>query len=136
MVRWARSAAAETLPRAEQRVAVASAAVLYVVGASLIATSFLLPDVSSPFGAAAVAVTAYATAAALILAFTRDRGGLRLAWVADMWGVVLIVFLCASTGGASSPFAMLYFFAIGHAAAFQPRTPFLVVCAAGLLGFL
>ena len=110
MVRWARSGAAETLPRAEQRVAVASAAVLYLLGASLIGTAFLLPSVESPFGAAAVAVTAYLTAAALIAAVILDRGGLRLALLADIWGVVLIVFLCASTGGASSPFALLYFF--------------------------
>src|SRR3954451_7842002 len=120
MVRWARNAAVETLPRAEQRVAVASAAVLYAVGATLIGTSFLLPHVGSPFGAAAVAVVAYVTAAALIFEVTRDRGGVRLAFFADTWGVVCIVVLCASTGGAGSPFAMLYFFAIGHAAAFQP----------------
>ena len=136
MVRWVRSGAAETLPRAEQRVAVASAAVLYAIGATLIGTSFLLPHVSSPFGAAAVAVTAYLTAAVLIVEVLRDRGGLRLAFVADAFGVVCIVFLCASTGGASSPFALLYFFAVGHAAAFQPRTPFLVAVAAGLFGFL
>jgi hypothetical protein len=136
MVRWARTVAAEPLPRTEERVAVASAAVLYVVGGSLIGTAFLLSDVDSPAGAAAVAVTAYLTAAALIVAVIRDRGGLGLAFVADMWGLVLIVALCASTGGASSPFALLYFFAVGHAAAYQPRTPFLIVCAAGLVFFL
>jgi Stage II sporulation protein E (SpoIIE)/GAF domain len=59
-----------------------------------------------------------------------------LAWVADLWGVVLIAFLCASTGGATSPFALIYFFAIGHAAAFQPRARFLLVSFAGLVAFL
>jgi serine phosphatase RsbU (regulator of sigma subunit) len=49
---------------------------------------------------------------------------------------VLIAVLCASTGGASSPFALLYFFALGHAAAFQPRARFVLVCFAGLVAFL
>lgn len=133
---WARSGADEQMPRGEVRAAVASAAALYIVGASLIATSVLLPDVSSPAGAAAVAVTALLTAAGLILEVVRDRGGLWLAWVADMWGVVLILFLCAATGGANSPFALIYFFAIGHAAAFQPRARFVSVSVAGLLAFL
>jgi serine phosphatase RsbU (regulator of sigma subunit) len=124
------------MPRGEARVAVASAAGLYIVGATLIATSWLLPEVSSPAGAAAVAVTAYVTAAVLITVVRRDRGGLLLAWIADLWGLVLIVFLVASTGGASSPFALLYFFAIGHAAAFQPRERFIWVCVAGLVLFL
>jgi hypothetical protein len=71
-----------------------------------------------------------------MLAYARRRVGLMLAWVADMWGIVLIVFLCAASGGASSPFALLYFFALGHAAAFQPRGRFLIVELAGLLAFL
>jgi hypothetical protein len=124
------------MPRAEARVAVASAAALYVVGAALIATSVLLPHISSPAGAASVAVVALITAAALIAAAARDHGGLMLAWWADMWGVVLIGALCASTGGPSSPFALIYFFAAGHAAAFQPRRRFLLVCAACALAFL
>jgi hypothetical protein len=122
--------------RSEAYVAVASAAALYVIGATLIGTAFLLPNVSSPAGCIAVAATAYATAAALMLAWYRRRVGLTLAWVADMWGVVLIVFLCASSGGASSPFALLYFFALGHAAAFQPRSRFLIVAIAALGAFL
>jgi hypothetical protein len=122
--------------RSEAYVAVASAAVLYVIGATLIATAFLLPHVSSPAGCVAVAVTAYLTAAALMLAFARRRVSLWLAWVADMWGIVVISFLCAASGGASSPFALLYFFALGHAAAFQPRGRFLIVSLAALLAFL
>jgi hypothetical protein len=133
--RYARRAHAVT-SRSEAYVAVASAAVLYVVGGTLIATAFLLPHVSSPAGCAAVAATAYLTAGALMLAFARRRVGLMLAWVADMWGIVLIAFLCAASGGASSPFALLYFFAIGHAAAFQPRARFLIVAIAGMLAFL
>jgi hypothetical protein len=124
------------MPRGEVRAAVASAAALYVVGAALIATTVLLPHVGSPAGAAAVGVTAIITAAGLIAAVVRDRGGLLLACVADLWGVVLIAFLVASTGGTSSPFAMIYFFAIGHAAAFQPRGRFLLVSLAGLVAFL
>ncbi|HWX96079.1 MAG TPA: GAF domain-containing protein, partial [Solirubrobacteraceae bacterium] len=122
--------------RSEAYVAVASAAVLYVIGATLIATAFLLPRVSSPAGCVAVAVTSYLTAGALMLAYVRRRVGLMLAWVAEMWGIVVIAFLCAASGGASSPFALLYFFALGHAAAFQPRGRFLIVVFAALLAFL
>jgi serine phosphatase RsbU (regulator of sigma subunit) len=117
-------------------VALASAAGLYVVGATLTATSALLPHVSSPAGVVAVALTAYVTAAALMWAYGRNRGGLTLAWAAEVWGVVLVALLCAATGGASSPFGLIYLFAIGHAAAFQPRRRLLVVAAAGLVAFL
>jgi hypothetical protein len=133
--RYARRARAMT-SRSEAYVAVASAAALYVIGATLIATAFLLPHVSSPAGCVAVAVTAYLTAAALMLSFARRRVSLMLAWVADISGIVLIAFLCAASGGASSPFALLYFFALGHAAAFQPRARFLIVSLAALLAFL
>jgi hypothetical protein len=133
--RYARHAQSVT-SRSEAYVAVASAAVLYVIGATLIATAFLIPHVSSPAGCVAVAVTAYLTAGALMLAYARRRVGLMLAWVADMWGIVLIAFLCAASGGASSPFALLYFFALGHAAAFQPRGRFLIVEITALLAFL
>ncbi len=133
---WVTGGTHVPVPRGEALVAVASAAVLYVVGALLIATSVVLPHVSSPAGAAAVAVAALITAAGLIGEVLRRRGGLLLAWFADMWGVVLIAILCASTGGASSPFALIYFFAAGHAAAFQPRGRALLVALASLLAFL
>ena len=136
MGRWVRGDADGEMPLGEQRVAVLSAAGLYVVGALLIATSPLLPEVGSPAGAAAVAASALLTATLLIVGASRGYASLTLAWVADLWGVVLIAVLCASTGGPSSPFALIYFFAIGHAAAFQPRERYLVVCAAGLVAFL
>ena len=136
MRQWLDSAADQAMPRGEARAAVASAAALYVVGATLIATSFLLPDVTSPAGAAGVAVTALVTAAILIVEVARDRGGLMLAWYADLWGVVCVGVLCWSTGGANSPFALIYFFAVGHAAAFQPRARFLFVALAGIVAFL
>ena len=120
----------------ETRLAVASAAGLYVIGGSLIATSFLLPEVSSPAGAAAVAIDAYATAIALMWMVSRGRASLELALAADLWGIAIIIVLCASTGGAESPFALLYFFAIGHAAAFQPRRRFILTSIVGLLAFL
>jgi serine phosphatase RsbU (regulator of sigma subunit) len=123
-------------PGGETRLAVASAAGLYVIGGSLIATSFLLPEVSSPAGAAAVAGDAMLTALALIWFLARGRESLELAWAADLWGIAIIVVLCASTGGAASPFAMLYFFAVGHAAAFQPRRRFAITSVIGLLAFL
>jgi hypothetical protein len=126
----------EVMSRSEAYVAVASAAALYAIGATLIATAFLLPHVSSPAGCIAVAATAYVTAGALMLAYARQRVGLWLAWAADMWGIVLIGFLCAASGGASSPFQLLYFFALGHAAAFQPRGRFLLVSLAALIAFL
>jgi serine phosphatase RsbU (regulator of sigma subunit) len=122
--------------RREARGALASAAGLYVVGGTLCATAALLPHVSSPAGVVAIALAAYLTAAALMLAYRRNRRGLTLAWAADLWGVVLVALLCASTGGASSPFGLVYLFAIGHAAAFQARGRLLVVCLAGLIGFL
>jgi hypothetical protein len=120
----------------EARVALASAAGLYFVGATLTATAVLLPHVSSPAGVVAIAVSAYLTAAALMLAYARKRRGLTLAWLADLWGVVLVALLCAATGGASSPFGLIYFFAIGHAAAFQSRPRLLLVGLAGLVAFL
>jgi hypothetical protein len=117
-------------------VAVASAAGLYLIGAALIATSFLLPHVSSPAGAAAVAGDAVLTAVALLWALGRRRASFELAWIAELWGVAIIAVLCASTGGATSPFALLYFFAVGHAAAFQTERRFALTSAAGLLAFL
>jgi serine phosphatase RsbU (regulator of sigma subunit) len=120
----------------ETRLAVASAAGLYVIGGALIATSFLLPEVSSPAGAAAVAGDAMLTAVALLWAISRGRDGLGLALAADLWGVVIITVLCASTGGTGSPFALLFFFAIGHAAAFQSRGRFILTSLLGLLAFL
>ena len=107
-----------------------------MIGALLIATSFLLPEVSSPAGAAGVAGTALLTALLLMVAVARARPGLTVAWIAELWGVVIIAVLCASTGGANSPFALLYFFAIGHAAAFQPRWRFELTAVFGLLAFL
>jgi Stage II sporulation protein E (SpoIIE)/GAF domain len=122
--------------RREARVALISAAGLYAVGAALTSTAVLLPHVSSPAGVGAIAAVAVLTAAGLILAFTRERGGLTLAWAADLWGVLLVALLCAAAGGGSSPFALIYLFAIGHAAAFQPRGRLLVVAIAALVGFL
>ena len=104
------------------------------MGAALCATAVLLPHVSSATGVAAVAATASATAAGLLVAFYRHRGGLRLAFFADLWGIVLIAVLCASTGGTDSPFGLIYFFALGHAAAFQPPGRLALVCAAALRG--
>jgi serine phosphatase RsbU (regulator of sigma subunit) len=126
----------ETTGSREARAAIAIAAALYVMGAALVATAPLLPRVSSPAGAAAAAAAALLTAAGLLIAFSRRRGGLGLAYAADLWGIVLIALLCASTGGASSPFGLIYFFALGHAAAFQPRGRVILVSAAGLVAFL
>jgi hypothetical protein len=120
----------------ETRVAVASAAGLYATGALLIATSFLLPKVDSPLGAAGVALVALLTGGALMLAVLADRASLDLALAAELWGITIIVVLCASTGGAASPFALLYFFAVGHAAAFQPRNRVAGTATLGLLAFL
>jgi Stage II sporulation protein E (SpoIIE) len=48
----------------------------------------------------------------------------------------VIAVLCASSGGPDSPFALIYFFALGHAAAFQPRGRFVGVSVAALVAFL
>lgn len=130
------AAPAETQGEREDRAAIAIAAGLYLVGAMLTATAALLPHVGSPAGVVAVGLDALLTAALLFFAASHGWGGLRLACAADLWGVALIAVLCASGGGAGSPFALIYFFAIGHAAAFQPRGRFLLVSAAGLLAFL
>lgn len=120
----------------EARAAISIAAALYVVGAALIATAALLPHVSSATDVVAIAVTAVLTAIGLMVAFARRRGGLGLACLADLWGVAVIAVLCASTGGATSPFGLIYLFALGHAAAFQPRGRLALVSIAALLAFL
>jgi serine phosphatase RsbU (regulator of sigma subunit) len=121
---------------AEAGTAVVSAAALYVAGAALTATTPLLPRVGSPAGVAAIAVTALVTATGLLLAARRSRASIALACAADLWGVLLVALLCAATGGAHSPFALIYFFAIGHAAAFQPRAGVALVIGASLVAFL
>jgi len=42
-------------------------------------------------------------AVALFSAFRRRRGGLELAFAADLWGILLIAVLCAGSDGASKP---------------------------------
>ncbi|MFI4989331.1 MAG: PP2C family protein-serine/threonine phosphatase [Solirubrobacterales bacterium] len=128
--------AEDPLSGREVRAAILAAAGLYAVGGALCATALLLPHVRAPAAIAAVGVNAYLVAATLVLAARRKRGGLELAFVADLWGVVLIAVLCAGSNGAGSPFALIYFFAIGHAAAFQPRGRFLLATLAGLIAFL
>ncbi len=120
----------------EAHAAVVIAAGLYLVGAALIATAVLVPQLSSAAAVGAIAAAACVTAGGLLLAARRRRGGLGLAFAADLWGIVLIVLLCADTGGANSPYSLIYFFAICHAAAFQPGRRFLVVTGAALIAFL
>ncbi len=124
------------LNRREVRAAIHAEAGLYVVGGLLCSTALLIPHVRAPEAVAAVGVTALAVAAALFVAAQREYGGLTLAFAGDLWGVVLVAVLCASAGGASSPFALIYLFAIGHAAGFQPRARYLAVLAVALIAFL
>jgi hypothetical protein len=86
----------------EVRAALLTCAGLYVVGGMLCATAALLPHVRAPAAIVAVAINAFLVAAGLVYAAERERGGLPLAFVADLWGVVLIAVLCAAGGGASS----------------------------------
>ncbi|HEY2570882.1 MAG TPA: hypothetical protein VGI27_05390, partial [Solirubrobacteraceae bacterium] len=120
----------------EVRAAILAEAGLYVVGGLLCATAVLIPHVRAPEAVAAVAVNAMMVAAALVLAARRGRGGLTLAFAGDLWGVVLVGVLCAAAGGASSPFALIYLFAIGHAAGFQPHGRYVIVLLAALVAFL
>jgi Stage II sporulation protein E (SpoIIE)/GAF domain len=129
-------AEADTPQEREARAAILSAAGLYLAGTALTATTVLLPHVRSPAGVVALATTALLTAAGLLVAYKRRWGALRLAFVADLWGMFLLALLCAATGGASSPFALLYLFGIGHAAAFQPRGRFAFVAVVSLVAFL
>jgi serine phosphatase RsbU (regulator of sigma subunit) len=124
------------LNKREVRAAIHAEAGLYVVGGLLCSTALLIPHVRAPEAVAAVGVTALIVAAALFVAAQKDRGGLMLAFAGDLWGVVLVGILCASAGGASSPFALIYLFAIGHAAGFQPRGRYIVVLVAALVAFL
>jgi serine phosphatase RsbU (regulator of sigma subunit) len=124
------------LSRREVRAAIHAEAGLYVVGGMLCSTVLLIPHVRAPAAVAAVALNALVIAAILMVAAQRERGGLALAFAGDLWGVVLVAILCAAAGGASSPFALIYLFAIGHAAGFQPRGRYLVVLVASLIAFL
>jgi hypothetical protein len=124
------------LSRREVRAAIHAEAGLYVVGGLLCSTALLIPHVRAPEAVAAVGITALIVAAALFVAAQKERGGLTLAFAGDLWGVVLVAILCASAGGASSPFALIYLFAIGHAAGFQPRGRYLIVLVASLVAFL
>ena len=127
----------ETTSAREARAAVAIAAALYIVGASLIATTCAAARTwARPPARPRSRSRPCSRRAASLIAFSRHRGGIGLACIADLWGVVLITVLCASTGGASSPFGLIYFFALGHAAAFQPRGRLIVVSVAALVGFL
>jgi serine phosphatase RsbU (regulator of sigma subunit) len=128
--------AGQPLSGREVRAAILSCAGLYAIGGLLCSTALLIPYVRAPAAIAAVGVDAIAVAAALVLTAYRDRANLTLAFIADLWGVLLIGVLCAGAGGASSPFALIYLFAIGHAAAFQPRTRFVTVTTIALLAFL
>jgi serine phosphatase RsbU (regulator of sigma subunit) len=124
------------LNKREVRAAIHAEAGLYVVGGLLCSTALLIPHVRAPEAVAAVGVNALIVAAGLFVAAQKDRGGLALAFAGDLWGVVLVGILCASAGGASSPFALIYLFAIGHAAGFQPRDRYIVVLVASLVAFL
>jgi serine phosphatase RsbU (regulator of sigma subunit) len=128
--------AGQPLSGRELRAAIVSCAGLYAIGGLLCSTALLIPNVRAPAAIAAVGVDAIVIAIALVLAANRERAGLTLAFVADLWGVVLIGILCAGAGGASSPFALIYLFAAGHAAAFQPRGRFVIVTLAALVAFL
>ena len=114
----------------------ASAAGLYLAGASLCATGTLLPHLESLAGVTAVGVVAVITAIGLLLAVRARRGGLGLALAVELWGVFLIAVAVASTGGTSSPLAVMYLFALGHAGAFQPRRRLAFVVAVTIVAFL
>jgi Stage II sporulation protein E (SpoIIE)/GAF domain len=120
----------------EVRAAIFSEAGLYVVGGMLCATALLIPHVRAPAAVAAVGVDAILVAVGLVIAERRGRAGLSLAFAGDLWGIVLIAILCASAGGANSPFSLIYLFAIGHAAGFQPLRRFAIVLLASLVAFL
>jgi hypothetical protein len=115
---------------------VAVAGGLYLAGALLCCAALLLPHVRSPAGVTAVALVAVATGTGLLLVWRHGRGTLEIALAADLWGIVEIAVLCWSTGGATSPFALIYMFAIVHAAAFQTPRRFFIAAVAGLAAFL
>jgi hypothetical protein len=130
------NASSGAVSRREVRAAIFSEAGLYVVGAMLCATALLIPHVRAPAAVAAVGGDAIIVAVGLAIAERRGRAGLSTAFAGDLWGIVLIAILCASAGGASSPFALIYLFAIGHGAGFQPLRRFAIVLFASLVAFL
>ena len=75
-----------------------AAAGLYLAGGALTATWPLLPHVDSPVAITSVGVSAIVTASVLLLVARAGRGGLRLAFVAVLWGTALIIVLCAASG--------------------------------------
>ncbi len=95
-----RRVAEDPLSGREVRAAILAAAGLYAVGGALCATALLLPHVRAPAAIAAVGVNAYLVAAALVLAGTAQTRRAELAFLADLWGVVLIAVLCAGSNGA------------------------------------
>ena len=124
------------LSKREVRAAIHAEAGLYVLGGLLCSTALLIPHVRAPEAVAAVASSRCSSPRACSL--PPSANGAAWSWrsSADLWGVVLIAVLCASAGGASSPFALIYLFAIGHAAGFQPRGRYIVVSIASLVAFL
>jgi GAF domain-containing protein len=116
--------------------AVAVAGCLYLAGALLCCTAALMPHVRSPLGVALVGIVAVITGVTLLAIWRRDRGTLDIALAADYWGIAEIAVLCWSTGGSTSPFALIYMFAIVHAAAFQSPRRFYFAAAVGLAAFL
>jgi Stage II sporulation protein E (SpoIIE) len=114
----------------------ASAAALYLAGGGLCATAPLLPHLASLAGVTAVGVSAVLVATALLALVRAGRGDLTLSWAVELAGVLLIAVVCASSGGAGSPYAVMYLFAVGHAAAFQPRARLAIVTLVAFAAFL
>ena len=128
---------AHHIRRREASLAARSAAALFLLGGGLLATA-ALPQPNPPPLGVAVSLGAVALLSGAVLHAVDRRGhasldlvyGLSLAWVALVAGLVAV------SGGASSPYAEYYLFALIHAAAFQSRSRVAAMLAFVLAAFL
>jgi len=121
----------------EASLAARSAAALFMFGGALLATA-ALPHPQPPPLAAAVSLGAVALLTGVVLlAIDRlGRASLDLVYGLDVAWVLLVAALVAISGGAHSPYAEYYLFALIHVAAFQSRPRLAAMLAFVLAAFL
>jgi diguanylate cyclase (GGDEF)-like protein len=110
------------------RLATASAAVVYVVGAGVLGAAAAVEG--WPEGRELVVLAGAALlVAALVTAFERgSRDTLAIVFAAEVAALGLVGALVAVTGGVDSGYWPLYLLAIVHVAAFQPRWRVVLAC--------
>jgi diguanylate cyclase (GGDEF)-like protein len=108
--------------RRDARPAARSGAVLFLLGAGLLATVALPQPAPPPLPVAAGLATVALAGGLALLAFDRLGGAsLDLVFALDLVAMLLVAVLVGLSGGGASPYAEYYLFALVHAAAFQSR---------------